>query len=375
MNTAAAPDWLPSYAVPFVTLSYPTPRPAVPDSFPNASYHGIGVLDGYFVISCIIVMAILRDAFRLLALEPLAKWKLTRDLQRRLAKSKRGNGHANGGTTTNGDAKAVADSNGDATSGGVTSKREQHLLRRSMLRFAEQGWSVIYYLCQTAFGLLYVHRNLPTSVFNPVDVWIGYPHIPLAGPIKFYYLSQTAFYLHQILILNAEARRKDHWQMMTHHVVTIALMVGSYFCNCTRVGVLIMLLMDVADVFLPLAKMLRYLSFTTLCDITFGLFMVSWFITRHILFIVVIVSVWQHSVSDNDAAFMWNPKGGLYLTRQALQIFVYLLVCLEILQLVWFTMIIRVAWRVVSGEGAEDTRSDDEGDIDDGDDKETKKDK
>lgn len=88
---------------------------------------------------------------------------------------------------------------------------------------------------------------------NPVGVWINYPHIPLAGPLKFYYLTQTAFYMHQMLILNAEARRKDHWQMMTHHVATVVLMILSYFYNYTRVGVLVMLLMDTADVFFPVS--------------------------------------------------------------------------------------------------------------------------
>jgi len=368
MNTNAAPEWLPSFAVPFLTLSYPTPRPAEPDSFTNSHYYGTGLLDGCFIISCIVVMAVLRDAFRLLALEPLARWKLTRDLQRRRSLAN-GNGYANGGAKTNGSANGVA-GNGHATSDGAISKREQRRMRRSVLRFAEQGWSFIYYLCQWSFGL-YVHRNLPTSLLNPVDVWINYPHIPLATPIKFYYLTQTAFYMHQILILNAEARRKDHWQMMTHHVVTIALMVGSYFYNCTRVGVLIMLLMDTSDVVFPLAKMLRYLSYSLLCDVTFGLFMVSWFVTRHALFILVIISVGQDSL--RQARFTWNYKNGYFLTKPAHQVFLGLLICLEILQLVWFTMIIRVAWRVVTGQGAEDTRSDEEDDLGDGADDDTKK--
>lgn len=32
----------------------------------------------------------------------------------------------------------------------------------------------------------------------------------------------------------------------------------------------------------------------------------------------------------------------------------------QIIQLVWFASIIRIAWRVVSGQGAEDVRSDEE---------------
>lgn len=99
--------------------------------------------------------------------------------------------------------------------------------------------------------LQYVHRNLPTRILDPTDLWREYPHIPLAGPLKFYYLTQTAFYIHQMLILNAEARRKDHVQMMTHHVITVILMAASYFSNFTRVGCLIMVLMDWCDIFLP----------------------------------------------------------------------------------------------------------------------------
>lgn len=90
-------------------------------------------------------------------------------------------------------------------------------------------------------------------MLNPINVWHGYPHTPLAGPIKFYYLLQNAFYMHQVLILNAEARRKDHWQMMTHHVITVVLMVSSYCYDFTRIGCLIMVLMDLCDIFLPVS--------------------------------------------------------------------------------------------------------------------------
>ncbi len=80
---------------------------------------------------------------------------------------------------------------------------------------------------------------------------MGYPHMPVAGPLKIYYLTETAFYLHQMLVLNAEAKRKDHWQMMAHHFITVFLMGTSYYYNFTRVGCLIMVLMDFCDIFLP----------------------------------------------------------------------------------------------------------------------------
>jgi len=342
---------LPSYLVPFFSLSYPTDKPPNLDSFHNSVYYNTGPLDACLIITCIAVMAVLRDAGRLGILEPFARWKLMRDLEER--RIRRANGKPNGKVygVANGNGHAVH-ANGDVYQAPAT---ELRLVHRSVLRFAEQGWSVTYYVVQWCFGL-YVHRNLPTKVLDPIDIWINYPHIPLAAPLKFYYLTQTAFYLHQVLILNAEARRKDHIQMMTHHVITIALMALSYFFNFTRVGCLIMVLMDWCDIFLPMAKMFRYLSLSTLCDLTFTWFLLSWFITRHVLFNIAIWSLYTEA--NSFIPFIWDPEQGRYWTRGTWISFVSMLVSLQVLQIIWFWTICRVAWRVISGQGAQDDRSD-----------------
>ncbi|KIJ69998.1 hypothetical protein HYDPIDRAFT_104672 [Hydnomerulius pinastri MD-312] len=365
MNTLQAPEWLPSFLVPFFTLSYPTTTPTDPDSFHDSSYYNTGILDACFIISCIAVMAVLRDLTRIYVMEPFAKWKLTRDWKRsQRTKSKPNgnpngvsNGSANGSSAQNGHVHhANGDTNGEYTHLAM-SKRDARKIHRSMLRFAEQSWSFIYYTVNFLYGV-YVHHNLPTRALDPTDLWINYPHIPLAGPLKFYYLTQTAFYLHQVLILNAEARRKDHVQMMTHHVITVFLMVGSYGYNFTRVGCLIMVLMDCCDIFLPLAKMLRYIGLYTLCDVTFTIFLLSWFITRHVLFVIVIKSTWFDSV--RVVPELWAPERGNYLSEFTTKSFAVLLISLQIIQVIWFGMICRVAYRVVTGHGASDDRSDEE---------------
>ncbi|KAJ2990738.1 hypothetical protein NUW54_g8384 [Trametes sanguinea] len=340
MNTEQAPGWLPRYLVPFFTLSYPTTPPAHPDSFPTSNYYSNGLLDGCLIITAIAVMAVLRDVTRIYIMEPFARWKLTRDL--RLSKQRDAAARSNTNGKANGVANGHANGNGHTThvngNGSVISRQEAKKMRRSVIRFAEQGWSVIYYTAQWCFGV-YVHHHLPTSVLNPINVWANYPHIPLAGPIKFYYLLQTAFYMHQVLILNAEARRKDHWQMMTHHIITIVLMVGSYFYNYTRVGCLIMVLMDLCDIFLPVSLpaviYVAHLAHTTTWE--------AWYVVPRI----------------------WDPSRGHFMTKEIYFGFFAMLVALQIIQLIWFWMICRVAYRVVTGQGAEDTRSDDEEDEED----------
>ncbi|KAF8553807.1 longevity assurance proteins LAG1/LAC1 [Imleria badia] len=358
MDNLLVSTWLPSFLVPFFTLSYATTPPAHPDSFHDSLYYATGVLDACVIVSCIALMAVLRDITRIYLAEPFAKWKLTRDWERSQREKIKVNGAPNrgsviGSSVPNG---IVSHNNGEHASLAM-SRRDIRRIHRSMLRFGEQSWSFIYFSVNFTFGV-YVHCNVPTRVLHPSDLWLNYPHVPLAGTIKFYYLTQMAFYLHQVWILNAEARRKDYVQTMAHHFIAIALMVSTYVCNFTRTGCLVMILMDCSDVFLPLAKMLRYIALYTLCDVTFIVFLVSWFITRHVLFVIFIKSTLVDSI--HLVPEMWAPERGNYASPLLHKVWSILVVLLEVLQVIWFRMICRAAYRVVTGQGASDDRSDEE---------------
>lgn len=354
---------LPFFLVPFVTLSYPVDTPLNPDSLPNSSYYDTGYRDACLIVTLIATMAILRDAARLFILEPFACWKLTRDWRRRQA-LKSGSSTPDSKPSPNNIAGHNASSkiNGAVTINSNTEKLfadrppenspGARRIRHAVIRFAEQGWQAIYYMAQWSLGM-YIHYHLPSNL------WAGYPHVPLAGIVKLYYLMQISLYVHAVLLLNAEAPRKDYWQMMTHHVVTIFLIVGSYYYGFTRVGCLIMVLMDWCDMFLPLAKMLRYLSYQVACDAIFVWWMLSWFVTRHVLFCKVIASTYRDIPTQVE--FGWWPERGYWLTKEVHMVLVALLVILEMIQSIWSYLIIGVAYRVLKGEGADDSRSDDEG--------------
>jgi len=81
-------------------------------------------------------------------------------------------------------------------------------------------------------------------------MWAEYPQVENSGDFKAYYLVELAFWLQQVFVLNIEARRKDFWQMLTHHLVTCALIFMSYTYNVTRVGNAIICVMDFSDILL-----------------------------------------------------------------------------------------------------------------------------
>jgi acyl-CoA-dependent ceramide synthase len=96
-------------------------------------------------------MAILRDVVRIFVLEPFARWKLTRTWERSNSNHIQQNGQKNGIINGNGHA---GHANGDHKPKSVMSARDARKIHRSVLRFAEQGWSAIYYTLQWLFGFV-----------------------------------------------------------------------------------------------------------------------------------------------------------------------------------------------------------------------------
>ncbi len=104
----------------------------------------------------------------------------------------------------------------------------------------------------------------------------------------------------------------------------------------------------------------------------FGLFLVSWVYTRHYLFNRVLYATidgaWRHVKSNSGLEYGISET--IYYS------FLILLGALQIVLCVWFYMIARIAYKVVVGQGADDSRSEngdsdeesDQGDIKEDDD-------
>lgn len=104
--------------------------------------------------------------------------------------------------------------------------------------------------------------------------------------------------------------------------------------------------------------MLRYLEFTTACDVLFVIFLVAWLFSRQVGLALVIRTCWVDA--PRYIPFKWDPKAGMYLTKETYYGFIGLISILLLLASIWFYMACSVAIRVVRGLGAEDSRSDDE---------------
>lgn len=113
--------------------------------------------------------------------------------------------------------------------------------------------------------------------------------------------------------------------------------------------------------------------------------MLSWFALRHVCFIMVCYSIYAHTpeiIGDNcyigtnanltgpfplptDSNYFLlepflNASGRVCHNKTVKWAFLTPLILLQLILVIWLTMILRVAIKVIRGDGAEDNRSDDE---------------
>jgi very-long-chain ceramide synthase len=132
--------------------------------------------------------------------------------------------------------------------------------------------------------------------------------------------------------------------------------------------------------------------------VTFGVFILTWFATRHVLYLMICWSIHADvpttmpygcydsntgtmltsnatltksvpfdggsEILSNVMASFREPGGVVCFNNRVRYAFLALLLGLQVITILWFTMILKVAYKVISGHGAEDVRSDDEEDED-----------
>lgn len=61
-----------------------------------------------------------------------------------------------------------------------------------------------------------------------------------------------------------ETKKTDNLLLSAHHLVTIGLIGSSFVGGYSRIGLVVLMFHDLADVFLEFAKFAKYLSFVSL---------------------------------------------------------------------------------------------------------------
>ncbi|KAI1757787.1 TLC domain-containing protein [Xylaria castorea] len=227
--------------------------------------------------------------------------------------------------------------------------------RTKQARFMEQLYTAIYFGFLGPAGM-YVMSHTPVWYFNTRGMYENFPHRTHAADFKFYYLFQAAYWAQQaiVLLLGLEERRKDFKELVGHHIVSLALIGLSYRFHFTYMGLAVYITHDISDFFLATSKTLNYIDHWATGPYFF-VFMCVWAYLRHYLNLSIIWSLFTEFKTVGPYGVDWEAQQ--YKCDLSFFITLALLSSLQALNLFWWFFIVRIAYRFVVYQTAEDDRS------------------
>lgn len=212
-------------------------------------------------------------------------------------------------------------------------------------KFNETGWRCFYYSSLFGYGITLLWRK--TWLWDIRHCWYDYPNHIVEGDVWWYYMLELSLYWSLMISQFTDVKRKDFWEMFIHHLTTISLLCFSWTCNLTRVGTLVMVIHDVADIFLEAAKMCKYTNYQKTCDVLFACFAVTWIVTR-----LGVYPTWILYSTTIEAPQIVEMFPAYYIFNGLLSI-------LLVLHVIWTYFILKIVYKAMySGKTEKDTRSD-----------------
>lgn len=210
--------------------------------------------------------------------------------------------------------------------------------------------SLLWYIYSFVTGMHILLSRRNVRWLTDIDsVWSDI-HRFHTDPAAIQYIQVSlGYYLYGLFVLrytNYEPARTDDTMMTIHHGATIILLASCQILSCVPVGILVLVLHDLADPVLHTAKLANYAGYRMISDLCFTVFAVVYFLSRLVYFPYVIWSCIVLSLT-------WTIPFAAAVTA--------FLCVLQVLHVCWFSIILRMAYKLATtGEMGGDARSEDD---------------
>ena len=134
--------------------------------------------------------------------------------------------------------------------------------RIQLKKWQEQTWQLVVHASASLFEIMILSDEEWWS--KPETSWVPHPFEQrgkFRTDLQVFYIAQLAVWMYTCFVHRfVDERRKDYFVMYLHHIVTIALVGLSWAVGYMRVGILVLFVHDMSDIFVDLLKMVNYLK-------------------------------------------------------------------------------------------------------------------
>ncbi|CAG5927962.1 unnamed protein product [Menidia menidia] len=228
--------------------------------------------------------------------------------------------------------------------------RRLHLSKSKNTKFNESGQLCVFHLVSSVWSFYVLITE--GYLLHPSSLWENYPHVQLRFQVKFFYLTQLAYWLHALPELYFQKVRKVSWEalgtegvLQSHQISCVyASAFGSlveYLCvgqggkeddssSLSRVGLVLLFLQYVSELGFHIARLLYFTDETH--QKMFDLWAASFVFTRMATLTLMFLSVgFGLARAENQGLDLDMGNFNTVLIRMT----VLLLVCLTQSWLLW----------------------------------------
>lgn len=200
-------------------------------------------------------------------------------------------------------------------------------------------YKAIYYISAVILGISVLYNEEWALKLDLLA-----PHAE-SMPMKFkiYYIYEICFYINELLTMVYEPKKKDFFQMICHHTVSLILMYLSYSPQYLHFGVVILLLHDISDPILEIAKLAHYLGEEIGGSVTIFVFVIVFVVSRLLIYPRhIVLQAWNYIKNEGFT------RGGIVIITG--------LLLLQLMHIIWSFYIFALLMKVMRGEALEDPR-------------------
>lgn len=219
-------------------------------------------------------------------------------------------------------------------------RKKKFNLEFEMQKFGKSMYKFIFFTSSLVFEFLILKNEnwvLNSKLYNT-----PLPEIPIK--FKLFYTFQLSFYITEFLSIFFEIRRKDFIQLAFHHTVSFILLILSFNVKTMKFGLLILFLHNLSDPILEMSKQEYYLMKYHFSNVLFFIFM--------ILFIGLRLLIFPRWLIVAAVKYVVNLKK----INPVLIFEIFLLLSLQILNLVWSKDVLKIFIRIINSEEAEERK-------------------
>ncbi|XP_059165866.1 translocating chain-associated membrane protein 1-like 1 isoform X2 [Physella acuta] len=193
--------------------------------------------------------------------------------------------------------------------------RKMHLSKIKHSKFNESGQLLIFFLVSAAWGADILFRENYVTGVN--QLWEGYPHTQLPFIVKFFFIIQLAYWVHNYPELYFQKIRKEEMPGRLQYTSIYLVFIGAaYFLNFNRVALCALVLHYAVESLYHMALLCHFSEKVDFAKKIFVVFDVLFVLVRLGTITLAVLTFWYGlAQSNNPSIDILTGNYNTYLVR------------------------------------------------------------